>query len=121
MLDMLKDRNFLIGAALGAGAGYLTGGSSKKSFGRIVAFGAIGAVAGRMLLPQPAAAAPVLAPSRRRGGGGGGGPLASESAQLNGIFDEEKLDRRRRVELGSIQAFEEPEADGFHYVGRAHF
>jgi hypothetical protein len=66
MLDMLKDRNLLIGAAIGVGASYAMKGSGKGTLPRAALYGVIGAVAGKTVLPmimgKPAAAAPAPAP-----------------------------------------------------------
>lgn len=61
MFDMLKDKNLLIGAAIGVGASYAMKGSGKGTLPRAALYGVIGAAAGKMILPKvlgaPAAAA----------------------------------------------------------------
>jgi hypothetical protein len=52
MLDMLKDRNLLIGAAIGVGASYAMKGSGKGTLPRAALYGVIGAVAGKTVLPM---------------------------------------------------------------------
>lgn len=67
MLDMLKDKNLLIGAAIGVGASYAMKGSGKGTFPRAALYGVIGAAAGKIILPKvlgaPAAAAAPAAPA----------------------------------------------------------
>ena len=67
MLDMLKDKNLLIGAAIGVGASYAMKGSGKGTFPRAALYGVIGAAAGKISLPKvlgaPAAAAAPAAPA----------------------------------------------------------
>lgn len=67
MLDMLKDKNLLIGAAIGVGASYAMKGSGKGTLPRAALYGVIGAAAGKMILPKvlgaPAAAAAPAAPA----------------------------------------------------------
>ena len=52
MLDMLKDKNLLIGAAIGVGASYAMKGSGKGTLPRAALYGVIGAAAGKMILPK---------------------------------------------------------------------
>ena len=71
MLDMLKDKNLLIGAAIGVGASYAMKGSGKGTLPRAALYGVIGAAAGKMILPKvlgaPAAAAAPAAPEQPSG------------------------------------------------------
>jgi hypothetical protein len=103
MLDMLKDRNLLIGAAIGVGASYAMKGSGKGTLPRAALYGVIGAVAGKTVLPmimgKPAAGVPVL--GRRK--------------------SEERLESDRLIAEAKANAEEAaPAAAEGMYVGRLH-
>jgi len=82
----LTNPSTLTGLALGVVASYAVGGPAKGSFTRAVVFGAIGAVAGRMLLPQrPLSPQEKLALAERE----------EEKARQQAIINRQEATRRR--------------------------
>ena len=82
----LTNASTLTGLALGVVASYAVGGPAKGSFTRAVVFGAIGAVAGRMLLPQrPLSPQEKLALAERE----------EEKARQQAIINRQEATRRR--------------------------
>lgn len=108
MLDMLKDKNLLIGAAIGVGASYAMKGSGKGTFPRAALYGVIGAAAGKMILPK------VLGKSTE-------GNQAATMAKLQALAEKDSVSDRsesNRLIAESQQAAETPAAAEGMYVGR---